>query len=354
MTDPADIPHPLPWEERTNSVSLMPGGYRGYVDSLHETCGFVSSQHPTVPDLDYWLQDQYELTEKSASEKTGFMLRAGVLESDSDQLDLSAIGSRWYEAEDDGILIALLHSRTRFFGEMLAELSEQPRSEEELRRGASRYQLSWKTLTQVNYRRGWLESAKLIAPTSDGRLAITDTGRDLLAKLTVHPPNFDSTGPTTPRPLPIERRGGSDYRSPARQETVERRRVFEVDPDIVDRGTAAHMDVQDQLAEAVRSAGVEPRSPAPHDPQFDVAWQINESAFVAEVKSVTEENEDRQLRLGLGQVLCYAFLLDWPGVNDVQPVLAVERPPTDEYWGELCKEHGVILTWPDDFQEFFN
>lgn len=354
MTDPTDIPDPLPWEERTNSVSLMPGGYTGYVDSLHETCGFVSSQHPTVPDLDYWLQDQYELTEKSASEKTGFMLRAGVLESDSDQLDLSAIGSRWYEVEDDGILIALLHSRTRFFGEMLAELREQPRSEEELRRGASRYQLSWKTLTQVNYRRGWLESAKLIAPTSNGRLTITDPGRHLLSQLQIHQPSVELPPRQTRSKVHAKNLGGSEYVQPTRNKSTEGKRVFEIDPDLVDRGTSAHMDVQDQLADAVRSAGLTPQSPASHDPQFDVAWQINGSVFVAEVKSVTKENEDRQLRLGLGQVLCYAFLLDWPGVNDVQPVLAVERPPTDEYWDELCKEHGVILTWPDEFQELFN
>ena len=75
---------------------------------------------------------------------------------------------------------------------------------------------------------------------------------------------------------------------------------------------------------------------------------------MAEVKSVTEENEDRQLRLGLGQVLYYGFLLDWSGVTDVLPVLAVERPPTNEYWVELCKEHGVILTWPDEFKDLFN
>ena len=135
---------------------------------------------------------------------------------------------------------------------------------------------------------------------------------------------------------------------------MERRRVFEVDPDLIDRGTAAHMDVQDELAEAVRSAGAEPRSPAPHDPQFDVAWQNGDSAFVVEVKSMTKQNEDRQLRLGLGQVLSYAFLLDWPGTSDVQPVLAVERPPAGEYWSELCKEHGVILAWPGVFEDLFD
>lgn len=148
--------------------------------------------------------------------------------------------------------------------------------------------------------------------------------------------------------------GGISYREPSRQETVNRHEVWEVDPDLRDRGTATHMDVQGQLADAVRFVGMEPRSPAPHDPQFDVAWQIGDSAFVVEVKSLTEENEEQQLRLGLGQVLCYAFLLDWPKANNVQPVLAVERPPTGEYWIKICKEHGVILTWSGVFEDLFD
>ncbi len=333
----------------------MPGSYEAYLDALENICEFVAKEHPSKAELNAWLKRQYKITDKGADERTRFLLRAEVLlMSDSGQLDLADTTRHWNEIGDDGLLISLLHSRTKFFGEMLAELSDKPLPTEELRKTTRRYGLTWDSQTQINYRRGWLQSAKLLKVVDKRHLAITDAGRDLLAKLTIHRPGFEPTGPATPELLLNKTRGGSNYRSPSRQEAIERRRVFEVDPDLVDRGTAAHMDVQDELAEAIRSAGAEPRSPAPHDPQFDVAWQIGDSAFVAEVKSLTEENEDRQLRLGLGQVLSYAFLLDWPGANDVQPVLAVERPPTNEYWGGLCKEHGVILTWPDEFKDLFN
>ena len=67
---------------------------------------------------------------------------------------------------------------------------------------------------------------------------------------------------------------------------------------------------------------------------------------------MTEENEERQLRLGLGQVLSYAHLLDWDEVKTVQPVLAVERRPAAEYWEALCKRHGVILTWPKNLGNY--
>lgn len=62
---------------------------------------------------------------------------------------------------------------------------------------------------------------------------------------------------------------------------------------------------QNELADKLRASGVEPRSPRPDEPNFDLAWESNGRVFVAEVKSITPRNEERQLRLGLGQVLRY-------------------------------------------------
>lgn len=156
-------------------------------------------------------------------------------------------------------------------------------------------------------------------------------------------------------PRPDAPRGGQDYRTPppARPRTAGKARVFMVDPDEVDRYTAAHKSTQNRLADAVRRHGLVPLSPAVGDPQFDVAWMQGATAYVAEVKSLTNENEERQLRLGLGQVLSYAHLLDWPNATRVQPVLAVEGEPNASYWKGLCAKLGVILTWPDKYDELF-
>jgi hypothetical protein len=129
--------------------------------------------------------------------------------------------------------------------------------------------------------------------------------------------------------------------------------VFEVDPDLLDRGTTAHKDIQDALAAALEDYGIEPLSPQGGDPQFDIAWIQDDVAFITEVKSLTVANEERQLRLGLGQVLSYIHVLDWPHVDDVRAVLAVERQPTADYWETLCSEYGVLLTWPEAYEELF-
>lgn len=132
-----------------------------------------------------------------------------------------------------------------------------------------------------------------------------------------------------------------------------RSRVFNVDPDAVDRGTNAHMRVQDELADAVSARGWQPLSPRDSDPLFDIGWIAAGAAWIAEVKSLTAANEERQLRLGLGQVLTYAYLLDWE-VTVNRPVLAVERRPTSSYWLDLCMSHGVVLSWPDVFDELLD
>ncbi len=124
-----------------------------------------------------------------------------------------------------------------------------------------------------------------------------------------------------------------------------RRDPFEIDPDKVDRGNQAHADTQDALAEFLRQQHVEPLSPTKGDPDFDIAWRIEGVVFVAEVKSITTENEEKQLRLGLGQVLRYRHQLSKAG-QQATGVLVAEREPSDASWVETCADSGVSLTWP--------
>ena len=148
-------------------------------------------------------------------------------------------------------------------------------------------------------------------------------------------------------------RGQPYMRPPPGGSATPRSRVFRFDPDAIDRGTNAHNKVQNQLADAVRARGWEPRSPSDTDPLFDVGWIAADAAWIAEVKSLTSTNEERQLRLGLGQVLSYAHLVAW-GFEDNRPVLAVEREPSSEYWPDLCQSHGVALSWPEVFDELLD
>jgi len=117
------------------------------------------------------------------------------------------------------------------------------------------------------------------------------------------------------------------------------------DPDAAGRGLRAHHRLQNQLAELVKAAGNAPRDPAPIDPDFDLAWETPQAVFVVEVKSCTKANEVRQLRMGIGQVLDYEDVLRARG-KAVQPVLYLERAPSDARWVPLAERHNVRLVWP--------
>jgi hypothetical protein len=130
---------------------------------------------------------------------------------------------------------------------------------------------------------------------------------------------------------------GRPYSTIGRLASSAARDPFEVDPDKVDRGNQAHASTQDALADFLRNHGIEPRSPAIDEPEFDLAWEHSRAVFVAEVKSITEANEEQQLRLGLGQVLRYRQSLARGG-RKVVAVLVAERAPIDRTWTELCRE----------------
>lgn len=121
---------------------------------------------------------------------------------------------------------------------------------------------------------------------------------------------------------------------------------FTVDPDVIDRGTTEHKRVQTAVSEALRALGVEPLSPNPGDPDFDVGWCIGEVWFVAEVKSLTAANEATQVRLGIGQVLEYRRILAHRHPS-VRAVLALEREPDMGRWSDLLESLEIDVVWPE-------
>ncbi len=103
---------------------------------------------------------------------------------------------------------------------------------------------------------------------------------------------------------------GDAYRGPEPPSGSRSRDPFEVDPGLLDRANAAHVSTQRAVADHLRALGIEPRSPLRENPDDDLAWVVNGTVYVCEVKSLTARNERQQLRLGLGQVLHYRHLLE--------------------------------------------
>jgi hypothetical protein len=162
------------------------------------------------------------------------------------------------------------------------------------------------------------------------------------------------TSPTSadPAPTAADKGLGAPYRHANPGARTARREPFSVDPDLVDRALRRHATTQEALWAAAGQVGLSPRSPNPGEPQFDIAWEDGDEIVVAEVKSLTEHNEEKQLRLAMGQVLRYGHLLAVKG-RPVRCVIAAERQPSDASWGELCEATGVDLVWPATFASLF-
>jgi hypothetical protein len=143
---------------------------------------------------------------------------------------------------------------------------------------------------------------------------------------------------------------GTPYRQVPATELSGSRDPFSVDPALVERGLRGHTDTQNELAGVLSNAGIEPRRGLRPGPDFDLAWQKNGTVFVAEVKSITADNEEQQLRLGLGQVLRYRQHLSALGHDRVVAVLVPERQPNDPSWRELCQDLGVVLLCRNEFE----
>jgi hypothetical protein len=151
-----------------------------------------------------------------------------------------------------------------------------------------------------------------------------------------------------------QRIAGSGLGAPYRQVPVTglsgSRDPFSVDPALVERGLRGHTDTQNELASVLSNAGIEPRRGLPPGPIFDLAWQKDGTVFVAEVKSTTADNEENQLRAGLGQVLRYRQHLSALGHDRVVAVLVPERQPRDPSWRVLCQDLGVVLLCRNEFE----
>ncbi|THJ24509.1 MAG: hypothetical protein CAF45_004880 [Nitrospira sp. CG24E] len=141
---------------------------------------------------------------------------------------------------------------------------------------------------------------------------------------------------------------GTAYRDANEVPAVHERQVADTDdPDRIGLGLAAHNRTQNTIAEVVRTLGWNPRSPAANEPEYDLAWQTESGLFVCEVKSLSVANEERQMRMAIGQVIRYRQKLTAAGYEPVTAVIGIEKHPSDTSWEELCRDEDIVLIWPD-------
>ncbi len=152
-------------------------------------------------------------------------------------------------------------------------------------------------------------------------------------------------------PPPSLPRVGVPFRSPGRRSSSKGSTsagLATVDLDELDRRTAEHHDLVDEVAERVHAQDRSPISPARIDCLFDVGWERGSTFHVVEVKTLSVGSETQQMRLGLGQVLDYRHTL-----RDFYPRvvahLVLSDRPSDPRMVDVCEEQRVRVSWPPHF-----
>ncbi|MPV50103.1 hypothetical protein GCG21_08800 [Pseudactinotalea sp. HY160] len=135
----------------------------------------------------------------------------------------------------------------------------------------------------------------------------------------------------------------------------------QVDMSGLDAGDRAHEEALRCLVEHLAPVEVFTLSgslvdaPRVDVPLVDAAWRselVSGQLVVAEVKSLTGDAEDTQIRLGLGQLLDYLHTLRQNppgGIAQVRGVLVLDRKPKSPRWAGVCSSVGVGLAWPPNF-----
>lgn len=176
--------------------------------------------------------------------------------------------------------------------------------------------------------------------TLDGLLAMLAA----VSELTNHATRVPSRAKPSVEPAARETQGVPF--SVARPKRTQQPEPFTKDPDVLDAAQLAHYKTLVVMSEWLRRHGLHPLRPATDQPPYyDLAWEMSDSLWVVEVKSITARNEIHQFRLGIGQVLDYVTQLEG------HPVLVLSAQPSSERLVRVSARAGVALTWPSHFRD---
>jgi hypothetical protein len=182
------LPPTFAWLQRSKGVLPMPGGYNGYLISLRKVCALVTDERPSPMELASRLETVLAIKPTAARLRESFLRKVGIISVHGGTCDLGPWTKRWVDSGDDHIIVALLHGRCQFIGELL-DAARSPRSNDQLLAIANdAYGMGWDTQTQIVNRRGWLQSAGMITDMGDGKIKLSEQGELLLPEITLHDP----------------------------------------------------------------------------------------------------------------------------------------------------------------------
>ena len=162
----SDQPAPPRRSRRTSSgdgrvLALwpLPGGASAWKATLDSMLRYIAAEGPTMEEAIEWLIRTFQRVD---SKKTGRgywqVLRSfGFIETDGEQLTLTATGAEYIGDPTEAQLLAVARDRVLGVTEMIDWLAQEPRTTEELLALFREHlDVEWESTAQVQFRLGWL------------------------------------------------------------------------------------------------------------------------------------------------------------------------------------------------------
>lgn len=208
LTDDLVWPAAFSWEQRTKSVTPLPGGIDAYTDVLAQILCHVAETEPARDELAGWVSQHFAVGARRSEIVVGFLTRIGLLRNEAARLHLTPEASHWLAGRDNGFLLAVIHCRVRYVGELLADLDTPRTIQELLQHANSNYGMNWTSSGQIVRRRHLLGGLGAIELDEEGRLRRTSFGESALTQLRIAH-SLDAEAETAPADPPPAASGGS-------------------------------------------------------------------------------------------------------------------------------------------------
>ncbi|MEU3350977.1 hypothetical protein [Streptomyces sp. NPDC037389] len=187
-----ELAQPRAWGERSPGMPVLPGSRATWIGTLRALIEELSAHQ------DRDLSDQESLPQAGGLNRHQLqrLVRAGLLLREGRTFLPSAAALAWCQGGDAALLVEIFHHNVRFVGEVMDALTAGPRTHEQLLDLAREsFDLSWETSAPVRDRTTWLTVTGMV-DLFDGRVHLTDAGRDVMARIVVGRPEPDDTDTT--------------------------------------------------------------------------------------------------------------------------------------------------------------
>ena len=178
---------------RARTIQPLHGRYTGYIDTFDAICKYIHTNAVlTKEDLESWYETENATTKKTAIKYVNSLVRCGLLAKDGDSIRcrFSPPRARNRKAKNRKI-IETIDRHVVFIIDILDEARLGVAKDSLLRIGKTKHRLS---ATGVANRRGWLQSAGMLAELPRGALRTTKAGLELLTSVD-EPASLADTNP---------------------------------------------------------------------------------------------------------------------------------------------------------------